>query len=485
MRRPLPDVAALTGQRPYVVLHPGASVPARAWSPERCAAAVAALAAAGRRVVVTGAPAEAALTAAVAGRDGVDLGGRTSFAELAAVLAGADAVVVGNTGPAHLAAAVGTPVVSLFAPVVPAARWAPYGVPTVLLGDQQAPCRDSRARTCPVPGHPCLDSVTAGRRGRCAVDKRGGAGMKVLIWHVHGAWRTAFVQGAHDYLVPVVPDRGPDGRGRAATYPWPATVTEIAPAELAGADVDVVVLQRPRDLELADAWLGGRRVGVDVPAVYVEHNCPRGDVPHTRHPLAGRDDIPIVHVTHFNQLMWDTGRAPTTVIEHGIPDPGPRYTGELPRAAVVVNEPARRGRLVGADLLPGFAAAAPLDVFGMGTDQAAGRVTGARDLPQAEMHAALARRRVYLHPFRWTSLGLSLIEAMHLGMPVVAVATTEAVEAVPPAAGAVPRAWTCWSAAVRHSWSIGTRRPRPAGSPGRRPWPGTGWSGSSTTGTDC
>ena len=76
------------------------------------------------------------------------------------MLAGADAVVVGNTGPAHLAAAVGTPVVSLFAPVVPATRWAPYRVPTVLLGDQQAPCRDSRARTCPVPGHPCLDSVT-------------------------------------------------------------------------------------------------------------------------------------------------------------------------------------------------------------------------------------------------------------------------------------------------------------------------------------
>jgi ADP-heptose:LPS heptosyltransferase len=143
-----------------VVLHPGASVPARAWSPDRCAAAVAALAATGRRVVVTGAPAEAALTRRVAGPAGRDLGGRTGFGELAAVLAGAQAVVVGNTGPAHLAAAVGTPVVSLFAPVVPAARWAPYGVPSVLLGDQLAPCRDTRSRTCPVPGHPCLDSVT-------------------------------------------------------------------------------------------------------------------------------------------------------------------------------------------------------------------------------------------------------------------------------------------------------------------------------------
>ncbi len=272
--------------------------------------------------------------------------------------------------------------------------------------------------------------------------------MKVLSWHVHGAWSTAFVQGAHDHLVPVVPGRGPDGRGRAATYPWPETVTEITPAELAGAEVDVVVLQRPRDLELADAWLGGRRVGVDVPAVYVEHDCPRGDVPHTRHPLAGRDDIPLVHVTHFNQLMWDSGRAPTTVIEHGVPDPGPRWTGELPRAGVVVNMPARRGRLVGADLLPAFAAAAPLDLFGMGTDQVPG-VT-AHDLPQAEMHEALACRRVYVHPFRWTSLGLSLVEAMHLGMPVVVVATTEAVEAVPPAAGACSTRVDVLVAAVRH-----------------------------------
>ena len=142
-----------------MVLHPGASVPARAWSPHRCAAAVEALAGAGHRVVVTGGPAEAALTRTVAGAAGIDLGGRTDLAQLAAVLAGAHAVVVGNTGPAHLAAAVGTPVVSLFAPVVPAARWAPYGVPRVLLGDQQAPCRGTRARTCPVAGHPCLDRV--------------------------------------------------------------------------------------------------------------------------------------------------------------------------------------------------------------------------------------------------------------------------------------------------------------------------------------
>ncbi|MGW3994240.1 glycosyltransferase family 9 protein [Amycolatopsis sp. NPDC004772] len=159
LRRPLPDMARLTGGGAYVVVHPAASVPARqpsaAWSRET----VRALAADGHRVLVTGAPAERALTQEVAGTAAVDLGGRTSLPQLAAVLSGAQVVVAPNTGPAHLAAAAGTPVVSLFAPVVPQERWAPYGVPTVVLGDQHAPCRATRARVCPVPGHPCLDTI--------------------------------------------------------------------------------------------------------------------------------------------------------------------------------------------------------------------------------------------------------------------------------------------------------------------------------------
>ncbi|PZF61800.1 glycosyltransferase family 9 protein [Curtobacterium sp. MCBD17_013] len=149
----------LDGLGPYVVVHPGASVPARSWPVDLHAALVERLAALGHTVVVTGSPGERDLTAAAAGASGIDLGGRTSPAALASVLAGAEVVVVGNTGPAHLAAAVGVPIVSLFSPVVPAVRWAPYGVPVELLGDQQAPCRLSRARECPVPGHPCLRSV--------------------------------------------------------------------------------------------------------------------------------------------------------------------------------------------------------------------------------------------------------------------------------------------------------------------------------------
>lgn len=159
VRRPLPAAPAGDGAR-TVVLHPGASVPARAPRPQDARAYAARLADDGWDVVVTGAASERGLTAYVAGDRATDLGGRTDLDELAAVLEAAACVVVGNTGPAHLAAAVGTPVVSLFAPVVPGDRWAPYGVPHLLLGDQAAPCRDTRARTCPVPGHPCLAGVT-------------------------------------------------------------------------------------------------------------------------------------------------------------------------------------------------------------------------------------------------------------------------------------------------------------------------------------
>lgn len=261
--------------------------------------------------------------------------------------------------------------------------------------------------------------------------------MRVLIWHVHGSYLTALVRGPHTYLIPVLPDRGPDGRGRARTWSWPDNAVEVTPEEAAETDVDVVVLQRPEELDgLAQRWLGGRRPGRDVPAVYLEHNAPQGRINELRHPAADRSDLRLVHVTAFNDLFWDAGSTPTTVVEHGIVDPGHRYTGELERLAVVANEPVRRARVTGTDLIPRFAEAAPVDLFGMQVARlSAAGVTTHEDLPQERLHTELARRRAYVHPVRWTSLGLSLLEAMHLGMPVVALATTEAVEAVPADAG--------------------------------------------------
>ncbi len=263
------------------------------------------------------------------------------------------------------------------------------------------------------------------------------------MWHVHGSWTTSFVQGHHDYLLPLTPGRDSDGLGRARTWDWPSSVVEVPCQQLRDTEIDFVLLQRPHERELAERWTG-RRPGRDVPAAYVEHNTPGGEVPYTRHPLAGQDDIPIVHVTHFNRLLWDCGTAPTDVVEHGIVDPGHLYSGDWARAAVVVNDPVRRGRAVGTDLLPTLSEAAALDVFGMNVhglqetlDVPGDRLWTFEDLPQHRLHEELARRRVYVHTSRWTSLGLSLLEAMHLGMPVVALATTEAVWAVPPEAGVV------------------------------------------------
>ncbi|MBC7292253.1 MAG: glycosyltransferase [Actinotalea sp.] len=296
--------------------------------------------------------------------------------------------------------------------------------------------------------------------------------MRILVWHVHGSWTTSFVQGPDEYLLPVVPDRGPEGRGRARTWDWPASAREVTPEQLGTQEVDLVVLQRPEDLELTERWTG-RRPGVDLPAVYVEHNAPPEHAARTRHPLAERRDVPVAHVTAFNRLMWDCGVAPTTVVDHGIVDPGYRWTGERARLGVVVNEPVRRWRVAGTDILLDVATRLPVDVYGMGmaaleeaarrwghddggapgTDERAARRRGAGrrrggrrpgpdlvthdDVPQAAMHDLLGRDRVYLHPYRWTSLGLSLLEAMAVGLPVLALSTTEAPAAVPPSAGLV------------------------------------------------
>jgi hypothetical protein len=291
--------------------------------------------------------------------------------------------------------------------------------------------------------------------------------VRVLLWHVHGSWTTALVHGGHEYSVPVLPGRGPDGRGRAQTWDWPESVVELTPEQLADEPFDVVLMQRPRELEqLCEAWTG-RRPGRDVPAVYVEHNAPQGRMADMRHPAADREDLMVCHVTHFNALFWDCGSTPTRVVEHGVVDPGERYTGELPRAAVVINDARRRGRVTGTDLLDRLAEAAPIDLFGMDALNVPGRVHGIDDTPQHRLHEEMARRRVYLHPIRWTSLGLSLIEAMHLGMPVVALATTEAPEAVPPAAGVISTSVDALRDAVRGFVADGDRA-REAGRAARR-----------------
>jgi Glycosyl transferases group 1 len=262
------------------------------------------------------------------------------------------------------------------------------------------------------------------------------AARSVLLWHVHGSWTESFVAGRHRCVIPVNEQRDAYGRGLAGRN-WPRA-QEVPWSRSHDEDIDLVVLQRPQEIELTTRWLG-RRPGIDIPAVYVEHNAPRPFAVDSVHPIAGRDDIPLIHVTDFNRLMWDNGAAPTRVINHGVADPGHLYTGEIPAAATMINEPRRRWRTVGADLLEELSVHTPIHVWGIESEAMSGigNVCGKGDVPARRLLRQVARRRVYLHTARWTSLGLSLIEAMYLGMPVVAVASTMAPMVVPPEAGVV------------------------------------------------
>lgn len=265
--------------------------------------------------------------------------------------------------------------------------------------------------------------------------------MNVLVWHVHGSWMTAFVQGRHRYHVPVVPDRGPDGLGRARTWDWPSSVVEVTPEQVADLDPDVVVVQRQRDLELLEQWCP-RRLARRL--VHVEHDTPM-DLRSPRHLLADRDDVLLVHVTVVNSTLWDTGTTETCVVEHGVVDPGLLYTGDLPVAVAAINEPERRRWVAGTDLVEQVRRSVPVDLFGMRSEP-----LGGVDVAQARLHVEMARRRVYLHPFRWTSLGLALVEAMHIGMPIVALGTTEVPRILPSRAGVVAFDGDGLAAATQH-----------------------------------
>ena len=270
--------------------------------------------------------------------------------------------------------------------------------------------------------------------------------MRILIWDVHGGYTDALLHVPEQFWYcrdHAEAQTGPlTANGlRRRSVDRPANATEVTVERLRDEPPDLVIAQRLEEVAAIESLLGGRRPGRDLGAVFLEHNTPKGSVPDTRHPLADQRDWQLVHVTHFNRLLWDCGDAATTVIEHGLPDPGYRYTGALDRLAFVVNEPVRRWRTTGTDLLPSFAAFG-VDAYGIDGDRllpAFGdrcpRLRFGGNLSSAELEQALAGHRAYLHLTRWTSLGLTLIGAMMLGLPVLALGTTEAFRAVPAGAG--------------------------------------------------
>ena len=244
--------------------------------------------------------------------------------------------------------------------------------------------------------------------------------LRILTWHVHGNYLWYLSHVPHEIFLPVKPGRPPGYGGRGETFPWPDNVHEVAVEDVPALELDCVLTQSH------DNWLTDRHeilspAQLGLPAIHVEHDPPRQSPTDTPHPVDD-PDVLLVHVTHFNDLMWDSGRTPTRVIEHGVVVPdGVRYTGELDRGIVVVNGLRRRGRRLGFDIFERAHKEVPLDLVGMFSDEAGG--IGEVDPP--DLPAFVARYRFFFHPIRYTSLGLAACEAMMLGMPIVALATTE------------------------------------------------------------
>ncbi|MHB0868454.1 MAG: glycosyltransferase [Chloroflexota bacterium] len=242
----------------------------------------------------------------------------------------------------------------------------------------------------------------------------------VLIWHIHGSYLNYVVRAAANFYLPVKPGRPEGYGGKGRTFRWPENVHEVPAEEVKRLDLDLVIHQTPKNY-LEDQYEILSEAQRGLPIIYLEHNTPKGHPTDTRH-LVDDPNVLLVHVTHFNRMMWDSGRSPTLVIEHGVAlDEEVRYQGDLDRGIVVVNGMARRKRIAGFDVWDQMWPRVPLELAGMGSEE----LGGLGDIPHTDLLQLEARYRFFFNPIRYTSLPLALVEAMAIGMPIVALATTE------------------------------------------------------------
>lgn len=250
--------------------------------------------------------------------------------------------------------------------------------------------------------------------------------LKVLTWHIHGSYLYNLVQAPHDFYLPIRPGRPEGYGGRSGHFPWPENVHDVPFDRVRDLSVDLVIYQSTKNY-LVDRFEVLGPAQRERPSIFLEHNTPRYHPTDARHPV---DDptVLLVHCTHFNALMWDNGRSPTMVVPHGVvvPDDS-RWTGERDRGITAVNGIQRRGRLAGFDVFLRARERVPLDLAGMGSEA----LNGLGDLPRHDLLRLEATYRFFFNPVRYTSMPLSVIEAMAVGLPIVALATTELPSVVP------------------------------------------------------
>jgi ADP-heptose:LPS heptosyltransferase len=416
-----------------VCVHPGGRGLDRRWPIERFAEVVEVLSAQGWTVLVTGTAAERSLAEHIrrlVPRPPIDLTGKTTLGSLTALLSRARLLVANDTGVSHVASAVGCRSVIVCVGSDPV-RWGP------LNRDRHRLLVGADTRVDDVLAEVRIQLESAGRPGDQSAQKtvptpvvaptrfdHPRRPLRVLTWHVHGNYLYYLTQAPHEWYLPVGLDR-PGYAGAAPGFPWSERVHDVPVDRLRRTAFDCILFQHRRHY-CEDQYELLSNEQRRLPRIYLEHDPPQ-DHPTDQPHVVDDPEMLLVHVTPFNRLMWDGGRTPTRVIEHGIPSHrGVRYTGELARGLVVINELPRRGRRVGADVFEAVRRIVPLDLIGMKSEEAG----GLGEVSHAELPAFMARYRFFFNPIRYTSLGLAVCEAMHLGMPIVALATTEMATAV-------------------------------------------------------
>ena len=248
--------------------------------------------------------------------------------------------------------------------------------------------------------------------------------LNVLIWQIHGSYLNSLVQAPHRFYLPTKPGKPEGYGGRGPTYSWSPDTIDVPAEEVRDLDLDLIIYQTMKNFtEDARGILSPEQRAL--PTIYLEHNTPQGRINEMVHPV-NDPGVLLVHVTHFNDLFWDSRGTPTRVIDHAVMPTSGGYTGEHEKGVSLINDMPRRKRVVGGDIYARGRREVPLDLFGFNSKE----VAGFGDLPQAKVHEEMKPYRFYFNPIRYTSLPLSILEAMEIGLPVVALATTELVTVI-------------------------------------------------------
>ncbi|RVT97290.1 glycosyltransferase family 1 protein [Mucilaginibacter limnophilus] len=242
--------------------------------------------------------------------------------------------------------------------------------------------------------------------------------MKIFTWHIHGSYLYYLSQGNYTIYIPTKEEKTEGYYGRGETFPFGDNVIEIPADEVKNHQFDCILFQTNQNY-LKDQYEILSEEQRELPKIYIEHDPPRQHPTDTRH-VVDDPEITLVHVTHFNNLMWNSNGTPTRVIEHGVTDPGISYSGHLSKGIVVINNLPARGRLLGFDIFQDVRQRVPLDLVGMGTGS-----WGLGEVLHPQLPEFQSRYRFFFNPIRYTSLGLAICEAMMMGIPVVGLATTE------------------------------------------------------------